>query len=808
MRFCDLQGEPKDETVSVVSPDGAFTLFGEKVGVKEPTSAARGQNDKMAEYLQGFRIWEWKIRAACALEEPNTRIGRWPEKHTIKITVTTTLPGESVEAEIEAQVYPEGIWFDTEKIKESWIRKDRIVIDTTDYLNPKAADPQIRPAEVTVGVAYRNRYGKGDLDIPTDPGEWAKPFFHLEPAVDDLSRKTLDPIHPKLTHRIAFRREKLTPVYDPLLACLEREKDGITTMILEPMATLIATDKETEVQGWFTLGYDRNGLLYSENILFGFTGVAEDENNQDISIVRKQILNLIQVMQLQDIPAVDDILRQFGPDADPSRSALGPKEAQKSLQKHTVELLMEVVKNPDTTLQRLVFIKKALFNAGKIYWGLESDKAITRAVWYDWWIGVCETTRWINDMAFAALWYAVCIKMCKGNPRDAAKLAALSTPMMSLLKKYLLDVPWGEMAERGILDYQFEGPSRTMSQAELDKRTSALFVTFATDILAAMEDTMFAALGVVVLGGLPAITSVADVFGTGIVLAMWLGGVMIMMFIRHKTLHPNYDNYTLFKAMLADFSVGLLKAFFLAFLMKWLTDPPQVTQKLKQATEKLSLGDQISQKFDSFIPNFRTFLTKFMGRYEKSLADAASATGVFVKERIVRLMPSLPPEFVQVLTSDANPLPGTLHGILWDYVKDHDSLGVGKAFDTATDAAVKTVDAAQKGYLYVPVTIDGQTIFTQIHVLDAGVKFTEFVFEAAGLNALKSVNFKGLLPEKMEYKKLDEVIVDMDQIPGAEREVAFLSGKADKSVYDNGGVEKGKTVEAAMRSVLEEIESA
>ena len=283
---------------------------------------------------------------------------------------------------------------------------------------------------------------------------------------------------------------------------------------------------------------------------------------------------------------------------------------------------------------------------------------------------------------------------------------------------------------------------------------------------------------------------------------------MILMFIRHKTEHPEYDNYTLFKAMLADFSVGLLKAFFLAFLMKWLTDPPPVTEKLKQTAEKLSLGDQIGQKFDSFVPNFRTFLTKFMGKYEEKLAKAASENGVYVKERVVRLMSSVPPELVEVLTSDANPLPGALHGLLWDYFKKHDSLGVGKKFDAVADAAVKTAASEQNGVLYVPITVDGQTVFAQIDVLDAGIKFTEFVFESAGLNALGSVNFKGLLPREMEQKKLDDLIVEMEQIPGAEREVEFLTGKADKSVYDNGGYEKGMTVEGAMRKVLEDIENA
>ena len=44
----------------------------------------------------------------------------------------------------------------------------------------------------------------------------------------------------------------------------------------------------------------------------------------------------------------------------------------------------------------------------------------------------------------------------------------------------------------------------------------------------------------------------------------------------------------------------------------------------------------------------------------------------------------------------------------------------------------------------------------------------------------------------------------MERIPGTEREIEFLKGNADKSVYDNGGVEKGKTVEDAMRKVLDE----
>ena len=82
------------------------------------------------------------------------------------------------------------------------------------------------------------------------------------------------------------------------------------------------------------------------------------------------------------------------------------------------------------------------------------------------------------------------------------------------------------------------------------------------------------------------------------------------------------------------------------------------------------------------------------------------------------------------------------------------------------------------------------------------------LFAKSGLDVLGEVDFKHALPDQMDCKPIDKLAEEMKQIPGAEREVEFLTGKADKSVYDNGGYEKGMTVEGAMRMVLEEIENA
>ncbi|MBQ3954825.1 MAG: hypothetical protein II680_02970 [Clostridia bacterium] len=810
VRFRDLQGEPKESTVSAISEDGAFVIEQQKLGPAVISqNSAESVNERMTEMLQGENTWEWKFLVFCRLPKPESGLGKWPDLRQIRITVTTSVPGEKAEAVIKAEVFPKGIWFDAAQVREKWVRKDRIVVDTLDYIDKKALNPKIWPAKIRTGVAFRNKLGKIDLDQPNEPVNYTEKFFALEPAQDPQSRLVLDPSAPKLTHRIHFDYESYIHAPDSAAGQGVPGKKGITAINLETLTTPMVEDPNTEYQGTFTLGWDKPGMPYEEGtILFGFTGISEQQNDLDIREVRRKILLLIQVMQLQGLPEVDETLEKFGPRADLTRKELGPADSQNSLKKHTVELLMEVVNNPETTRQRLIHIHYALFCAGKYYWEGEYKKGLERAACYDWWIGVCETTRWMCDMAFAALWYAVCTKYAKGDLKQGAKIAAVTLPMMQFIIKYVLAVPLGE---RDALYYCLEGDARVKSEAEIEARQKELDHQFEVALWQLFEDTAFATVGVIVFDLIDK-KSAEDWKSWGVGLSGMFGIIILMMYAKNKTRYPKADQYEIFKAILGDLSLQLLKTFLIGLLLKWTTTPPTWTKKIAQALEKIAPGQVLSNYF----PNLKTYLTKFMSRFEAPLLEMAKKAGNFagvgvkyavngVRSAVVKVCPELPSALMPILKSTDNPLPGQLNNILWDYVGEHDSLGTGAAMDRAYNGIV---ELDPNKYIFIPLRQEAETVWAAVPLFSAVSEFVDDLFAKSGLDVLGEVDFKHALPDQMDYKPIDKLAEEMKQIPGAEREVEFLTGKADKSVYDNGGYEKGMTVEGAMRMVLEEIENA
>ena len=386
--------------------------------------------------------------------------GSWPIQDShLTVSVSNPKDQELAEAEAGANLWPEGISFDTKLVKPSWVQHDRIVVDTGDYDTGRASEYRIPRVDVGICVAYRDK-ALGDVHVEAPDVE--QKMIRLEGA--DVTTFDL------------FAEDPPRFWYDLYLLNGPTSKgDWRTgTLSLQVLFPLVTAKPRTEYHGVFHVqfnpdrGFYREGVAskyvidlqsgpiydpskpsFNNTIHFGVTGLFDDDYDRELYAEKEKIFKLLGTMQLTNLTFADKIFQQYGPESENLRRHLGSYDIQASLGNRAERMIRRL--NDFQSVQRLRFIRKELYKEAVWYCenegGFESTfgwdplikaKGLVNGVdhmsyamyaeFYDTLLSVTQTTRWIFDIAFTG-WFYACL-----NTR-----ATYIEPAITPLKDWVLE---------------------------------------------------------------------------------------------------------------------------------------------------------------------------------------------------------------------------------------------------------------------------------------------------------------------------------------------------------------------------------
>lgn len=366
--------------------------------------------------------------------------GSWPIQDShLTVSVSNPKDQELAEAEAGANLWPEGISFDTKLVKPSWVKYDRIVVDTSDYDTERASEYRIPRVDVGICVAYRDR-GLGDVHV--EAPDVGRQMIRLEGAdVTTFDLFAEDP--PRLWYDLRLLKNptskgdprtgtlSLQVLFPLVTARPHMEYHGVFHVQFNPDRGLYpegaAPRHATDLQSGSA--YDPSKPSFGNTIHFGVTGLFDDDYDRELYAEKEKIFKLLGTMQLTNLTFADKIFQQYGPESENLRRHLGSYDIQASLGNRAERMIRRL--NDFQSVQRLRFIRKELYKEAVWYCenegGFESTfgwdplikaKGLVNGVdhmsyamyaeFYDTLLSVTQTNRWIADIAFTAWFYRCC----------------------------------------------------------------------------------------------------------------------------------------------------------------------------------------------------------------------------------------------------------------------------------------------------------------------------------------------------------------------------------------------------------------
>ena len=359
-------------------------------------------------------LFVFKVRVKNGLKATSL-YGQWPLDRKLCISAENNY-GERAEMELRLRFWPEGISFDTSRLKPGNARKDSVLVDTGDILESKTVEYNIEGATMEVAVAYKDEQDHVVVTRPEEPHDGA--YLRLV-GTDDASEKVLNPNEGSSNSHVWYT---LTYLHKPSYS-----GDGrLGTLVLTPLMPMVTEHVGTEFSGSYELSFVRDSFRCDAKATFDIKGVSAEDYENDREKLIGEIYKMLAAFRLDDWTRVDNVLASFGAEAERERARLGtPEQRERAAQSGT--RLVSSIKDIQS-VQRLNAIRKMVYEAANVTLAHDSVEANSEADLFDTLYNTACCVRWANDIAFNCWWYAVLKDKKKGD---------LAIYFMTPLKKYV-----------------------------------------------------------------------------------------------------------------------------------------------------------------------------------------------------------------------------------------------------------------------------------------------------------------------------------------------------------------------------------
>ena len=544
--------------------------FTEKPGLPEFSASDASIQADFEPYddprLPDLHIFKARLSNAIKLESP---YGQWPLEHKLNITVKNNY-GEEAGMSIRLRLWPEGISFDTRKLKSGRARKDSVLVDTGDILKSETVDYNIEGAVMEVAVAYKDEQGRVVVTRPEEPSENA--YLRLT-GKDDATERILNPDTGSSNSRVWYT---LTYLHKPSYT-----KDGrLGTLKLTPLMPMVSQQAGAEFSGYFELSYTKDACHYDGKATFDIKGLSAGAYEESREKLIKDIYRLLQAFRLDNWERVDRVLASFGAAAEREQQRLGTAEQRKAADRSSMQLYKAITQIQ--SVQRLNAMKKMIYEAADVTLTHEYAEAKSEADLHNALYVSASCARWANDIAFEC-WLRAVIK--NKDASDAAVWAV--TPLKKYVEGYL------EILGQRIFDSDVDASLKNYFTWQ--SAYESLFCEY-------VESEIINLVTIALSGGVVAVAKDKRTYAM-------LGGIGAFLFLKHVPSNWKYDETTgrsefdlwaTLKDTMNDFTSSSIKIV-LSLLLAWILKRLNAGGTSGTASSNLSRYDALTGIFGWFM---------------------------------------------------------------------------------------------------------------------------------------------------------------------------------------------------------------
>lgn len=580
---------------------------------------------------------------------------------------------------------------------------------------------------------------------------------------------------------------------------------------VEPLLPLLVDDPGTEYLGTLHVSHQRTrvdrehgtplglsspGNVYEADLSVGFVGISAGAYELERLQLIRDINRLLGVFRIHDLERTQEIFAKYGLASERVLRKLGTREELQALGMTTDALLKEV--NYIQSVQRLRFIRQAIFEAGVEYVQGEGEHVswllgklglpdtftglsyAQLATFYDLNLTFWKTARWGVDLAFTCWWYRLMGK-------NGAYVEAIATP----IKDWMLE--W--CSELGLWltdDYQVD-PDKFFTAKRLRE---LVFTIIENEILNVFVSSLVRADGSFVAG---AIRKGANCLG---------GAWLFFLFVHiHKNIKRNpetglneLDLWEALKGATKDCTILGLKAV-ISIAIAWVFGRAVSRNMRAQTDAQKKVTESVNSFRDS---SLKENVAWWRGKAQEWFGAAGETSQDLVHGVQTRLGAPLHTErsLVWEVVQDGksvpiyNPLDTTKRNEIWQGFFDSalqkaatdDELSVAQGVQE--QGWLEPFDSWYRGLGTCDVTLpdrDGKPILqVRMPFADLITLMVDWLFDHwdffADLEKIRSANDGKPNPD---YVTHPELVDRMAGIPGAEREVDFLTGKGGRKRSNN-----------------------